>query len=130
MLFGASVACGLGKPTQFGAGGTGGAGGSDAASDCGSRYAAFMRAYQAAVACNACMNADPCVGGPLIHDACGCKVAAAGADLGSAAESAYQAWTQQGCGPVVCDTACSTSTTFGCGPTSDASSCQTICTPR
>ena len=91
--------------------------------ECAALYATLQAAFQEAVSCHLCPGypfqcdmyfcldaglVDPCGGGVLVHDRCGCEVGANATKPASvnAAQAAYEQWTASGCGPCQCATPC------------------------
>ncbi len=73
--------------------------------DCDDLMQSFEAALAAAQACEPWINMPQCTGELTVLDVCGC-VAPANEhfpELGAAAEAAYDAWTDPGCGPWDCD---------------------------
>ena len=91
---------------------------------------AFTKALAAATQCNACMDADHCMNGPLLEDTCGCPVGLVSSppDLADTAKAAHDAWVGAGCGPWACGKPCSAAQKWAClvGPGGD---CTGTCGP-
>ncbi len=97
-----------------GTGGLGG-GGSGGAATCASLNVTRQEALQAATSCNAELSGQ-CTGSATVPDQCACPriVNDGQPDDVQAAQAAYDAWVQAGCGPYACGAACSEGTTGIC----------------
>jgi hypothetical protein len=92
--------------------GAGGGSGGGSANDCTSLEQALTTAIAAAQKCDSLSSTFQC--GGVVTDSCGCEEAANDTNPATiqAAQSAYQAWTSAGCGPVPCAT-CPPSPSWG-----------------
>lgn len=134
------AACGGTAVVESGAGGAGGAGATTNAStnaatsgtgtssgvtgstgsgvSCESLSKAYFGALAAAQECNACVDFDPCIGGPTFPDQCGCPVPVNGQanDLIDEVKNLEAQWTNAGCGPFECGQPCAISPSAFCTP--------------
>ncbi|APR76237.1 Hypothetical protein A7982_01584 [Minicystis rosea] len=86
---------GVGASTSSGTAGAGG---------CDELGAILESAVFAAQTCNPVLSVQQCSGKVVIHDGCGCELAANETKPGAAmaAISAFDTWVAAGCGPVPC----------------------------
>jgi hypothetical protein len=99
--------------------------------DCGLLAQAYEQALAAATQCNACIDFDGCMQGPVFSDTCGCPIVldSSKQDLIAAAKTANGVWLGAGCQPFVCGKPCFAGTSWSCQTNGDGT-CDGTCQPN